>query len=317
LYAIHYVAQTTFQVLLAVPVVGAALIVALILGADLAKLLQGSLREMFGSIANALVAEPVALFAFVTAFLIVLVGGSILMFLVKGGTIEVLRLASDTDSRLEHEPITLGLLRSAARFTLQRYMDGSRRLFRRYFALGLGLMVVYAVSGGGYLAVIAFGFRAAGDSALIIGFTVAAAAAAGALVVWITAVNLVYLLLQIAIAVDDVGVVDACRGVARFVRTEFRELGGIFLVVLAMVIGATFASALAWSGVGLIAFVPLVGLAVFPLQILALLMRGLVFEYIGLTAVGAYLTLYCGHASRRPAALDGAVPRSSALGNPA
>jgi hypothetical protein len=42
----------------------------------------------------------------------------------------------------------------------------------------------------------------------------------------------------------------------------------------------------------LIAFVPLVGLAVFPLQIAALLLRGLVFEYLGLTALGAYLTLY-------------------------
>jgi hypothetical protein len=321
--AIQFVAQTTFQVLLAVPVVGAALLVALTLGADVANLVQGSLRDMFGRIADALMSEPVALIAFVTAFAIVLVGGSVLIFLVKGGTIEVLRLASDADRRLERDPITLGLLRGAARFTLQRYMDGCRRLFRRYLVLGLALMVVYAVSAGGYLAFVAFGFRAAGGSApgaLIIGWTVVAAAAAGALVVWITAVNLVYLLLQIAIAVDDVGVGDACRGVARFIRAEFRELGGIFLVVLAMVIGATFASALAWSGVGLIAFVPLVGLAVFPLQIVALLMRGLVFEYIGLTAVGAYLALYCGHASRRPAELDGTVRpgrRSSAVGNPA
>ena len=61
------------------------------------------------------------------------------------------------------------------------------------------------------------------------------------------------------------------RAVARFIRAEFLELGGVFLVVFAMVIAATLASALAWSGVGLIAFVPLVGLAVFPLQIAALL----------------------------------------------
>ena len=38
-----------------------------------------------------------------------------------------------------------------------------------------------------------------------------------------------------------------------------------------------------------------VGLAVFPLQIVALLVRGLVFEYIGLTALGASLTLYRRH----------------------
>jgi hypothetical protein len=40
-----------------------------------------------------------------------------------------------------------------------------------------------------------------------------------------------------------------------------------------MVVAAWLASALAWSGVGLVAFVPLVGLAVFPLQIAALLVR--------------------------------------------
>ena len=53
-------------------------------------------------------------------------------------------------------------------------------------------------------------------------------------------------------------------------RSEFRELAGVFFVVLGLVVAATLASALAWSGVGLIAFVPLVGLAVFPLQLAAL-----------------------------------------------
>jgi hypothetical protein len=64
------------------------------------------------------------------------------------------------------------------------------------------------------------------------------------------------------------------------------------------------ASALAWSGVGLIAFVPLVGLAVFPLQIAALLLRGFVFEYLGLTALGAYITLYTRHLQSRVAPAD-------------
>jgi hypothetical protein len=66
----------------------------------------------------------------------------------------------------------------------------------------------------------------------------------------------------------------------------------MFLIILGLVVGATLVSALAWSGVGLIAFVPLVGLAVIPLQIAALIVRGLAFEYIGLAAAGAYLTLY-------------------------
>ena len=126
-----------------------------------------------------------------------------------------------------------------------------------------------------------------------------AALAAALLAAWMTIVNMLYLLLQIAIAVEGVGVADGCRAAVRFIRAEFRELAGVFAIVVVLVVAATFASALAWSGFGLIAFVPLVGLAVFPLQLAALLLRGLAFEYLGLTALGAYLTLYLGHASRR------------------
>jgi hypothetical protein len=54
--------------------------------------------------------------------------------------------------------------------------------------------------------------------------------------------------------------------------------------------------------------VPLVGLAVFPLQIAALVLRGLAFEYLGLTALGAYLTLYQGYVSRRGEILGHAEP---------
>ena len=312
--AIQFAAQTTFQVLVAVPVIAAAILVAVLLGGDLAGLLQGSLREMLGEVAEALGAEPVALAWFAGAFAIVLVGGSLFMFLVKGGTVSVLLAASDASRPIEQEPLTSDTLRHASHFTVERFMAGCGHLFRRYAALGLALMLAYAASAVAYLAFVVFAYQAAGDPARALGYTFAAALTTGALVIWITTLNLIYLLMQIAIAVEDVGLIRAARGVGRFVRTEFRELGGIFLVVLAMLIGATFASALAWSGVGLIAFVPLVGLAVFPLQLLALVLRGLVFEYIGLTALGAYLTLYRRHVVARIAAAGAAPVRSGAVG---
>ena len=59
-----------------------------------------------------------------------------------------------------------------------------------------------------------------------------------------------------------------------------------------MVIVATVASIVATAGLGLIAFVPLVGLAVLPLQFAAWLVRGIVFEYVALAALGAYLSHY-------------------------
>jgi hypothetical protein len=153
-------------------------------------------------------------------------------------------------------------------------------------------MLVYALSGAAYLAIVVVGYRGATGGALMIGWTFLAAASAVVLVVWISAVNFCYLLIQIAIASADVTVGQAARAVARFIRAEYRELGLIFLVVVALVVAATVASAVAWSAVALIAFVPVVGLVVVPLQLVALLLRGLLFEYIGLTALGAYITLY-------------------------
>lgn len=311
--AIQFIAETTFQVLLAVPLIGAAILVAVLLGADLADLLQGSLRDIFTTIASTLLSEPVALVAFITAFSLVLLGGSVLMFLVKGGTVDVLIAAHTAAGPIERQPLSLDSLRSAAQFTLQRFTAGCGRLFRPYLALGLLLIGVYVLSVGGYLAFVVYGYRAVEGRVLIIGWTFIAAMAAMMLVAWFTVINLLYLLLQVAMAVEAVGVLAGGRAVARFIRSEFRELAGVFLVVVALVGAAMLASALAWSGVGLIAFVPLIGLAVFPLQLAALLLRGLVFEYLGITALGAYLTLYLGYASRRAEAV-GRSPLTSHLG---
>lgn len=313
--AIQFAAETTLQVLLAVPIVGAAILAAALVGGDLAELLRGSLREMFTTIAGTLMSEPVALIAFMIAFSIVLLGGSVLMFLVKGGTVEVLLAAESAAGPIELEPLTYETtIRPASRFTLDRFMDGCRRLFRRYLVLGIALMAVYGASGVAYLAFVVYGYRAAGGRFFIIGWTFIAALAAGVLVTWITVVNWVYLLVQIVMAADGVGVTAAAMTAAQFVRAELRELAGIFGVIFVLVLAATLASALAWSGVGLVAFVPLVGLAVFPLQIAALLLRGLVFEYIGLTALAAYASLYHQYVAQAAAAAERAGARADAGG---
>ncbi|MGE3956366.1 MAG: hypothetical protein AB7H96_06565 [Vicinamibacterales bacterium] len=305
--AIQFTAQTTFQVLLAVPIIGAAVLVAVLLGGDLTHLLQGSMREIFATITDALVSEPFALGAFITAFVIALVGGSTLMFLVKGGTVDVLLAANVRAGDIEHRPMTLTSMAEGAAFSIGGFLRGCGRLFRPYLRLGLTLMLVYGLTAAAYLAFIVYGYRAAGEGVLFVGWTVLAALATLALFLWITVVNLVYLLLQIAMASGHATLGAASRQVVRFARAEFRELSGVFLVVFGMVVAAWFASALAWSGVGLIAFVPLVGLAVFPLQIAALVLRGLVFEYIGITAMGAYVSLF-----RRFEAADAGVAHASA-----
>jgi hypothetical protein len=294
---IQFAAQTTFQVLLAVPVVGAAVLVAVLLGGDLANLLQGSMREIFSMIMAALTSEPFALGAFILSFTIALLGGSVLMFLVKGGTVDVMLAANGLVGPIEREPVTLTTLAEATAFSIPRFINGCGRLFRSYLRLGVMLMLAYGLTAVAYLAFIVYGYRAAGNGVLFVGWTMVAAVATVFLFVWITVVNLVYLLVQIALAAGCATVGDGLRTIARFARAELRELSGVFLIVFGMVVAAWLASALAWSGVGLVAFIPLVGLAVFPLQIAALLLRGMVFEYIGLTAMGAYITLYERHAA--------------------
>jgi len=308
--AIQFAAETTFQVLLAVPIIGAAILVTALLGGDLTELLRGGLRDTFTTIAGTLMSEPVALVAFIAAFTIVLLGGSVLTFLVKGGTVDVLVSAEAAAGPIEHEPLTYeSVVHEAAYFTLDRFLNGCRRLFRRYLGLGLALMVVYATTGGAYVTFVVYGYRAVAGRWLIIEWTFIAAIAAALLVGWITLINWCYLLLQIAMATQDIGLAPGVVAVSRFIRAEFRELASVFGVILVVIVASTFASALAWSGVGLIAFVPLVGLAVFPLQLAALLLRGIVFEFIGLGALAAYAALYHRHLAKREPAVRDVVAR--------
>jgi len=308
---IQFAAETTFQALLAVPLIGAAVLVAALLGGDLTELLRGGLRDIFTTIASTLMAEPTALVAFIAAFTIVLLGGSVLMFLVKGGTVDVLVTAEAGAGPIELEPLTYEtIVHEAARFTLDGFLDGCRRLFRRYLTLGLALMLVYVITGAAYLAFVVYGYRAVGGRWLIIEWTAVAASAAALLVGWITLVNWFYLLLQIAMATEDISLAAGVAAVVRFIRAEFLELAEVFGVVLVVIVASTLASALAWSGVGLVAFVPLVGLAVFPLQLAALLLRGIVFEFIGLGALSAYTVMYHRHLAKRARAVGDVVWRT-------
>jgi hypothetical protein len=119
-------------------------------------------------------------------------------------------------------------------------------------------------------------------------------------VCWITIINLVYLLMQIIIAAENTSVAKAWRFVGAFIRHQRRGVGEVFLVVLALVVAATGVSLLATAALGLIAFVPFVGLAVLPLQLLAWIFRGVVFQFLGVTSIGAYLRLYREFHATRP-----------------
>lgn len=289
---IQFIADSTFKLLLAVPVVGGAILVAVVVRGDVGEVLHGDLRQVIASVADGLAAEPAALASFLVAFLLVLVGGSGFMFLVKGGTVSVLADAEKAAGPIEREPFDLDRFEQAARFSIVRFMAGARALFRRYLLLGVALMAAYLVSGLIYLAVLYVGYRLGDDGAFLIGWTMVAAVLSSALIVWITIVNLLYLLTQVVIAVSGLGLRLSVGEMLRFLSTELWDVVGVFTVTLVLVVVATGASLGATAGLGLIAFAPLAGLAVLPLQIMAWLLRSLAFQYLGLTALEAYLHLY-------------------------
>jgi hypothetical protein len=281
-------ADSLFKLLLAAPLVGGVFLVALAIGGEPTAIISLESREMMATIATALTARPLVLTAFLLAVGIVAIGGSIFVFLIKAGTVATL-VQSDRDAGpVEEPPLRVGVVMRASRFSVDGYIDAASALFPRYVRLGFMLMAIYLVSGLIYLAVVVN--RQPTEGWAVTALITAAFAA------WITVVNLCYLLVQIVIAADDCGLTAAARRAAAFVRHERRHVTAVFLLVLALIVAATGASVLATAALGLVAFVPFFGLAALPLQLLAWLMRGVVFQYLGLASVGAYLKLYRGFA---------------------
>lgn len=279
-------ADSLFKLLLAAPLIGGVFLVALAVGSEPSALIVLESREMMATIAAALLAQPMVLAAFLLAVAIVVVGGSLFVFLLKAGTVATLVRADRETGPIEQPPLHVSAVARASRFAVDTYVDAAWRLFPRYARLGFVLMAVYLVSALALLAAVVTRDAAAGWGVTAVITAVFA--------LWITIVNLLYLLVQIVIAAADCGVAAAARRVVTFLRYERRHVAAIFGLVLAIVVAATGASVLATAALGLVAFVPFFGLAALPLQLLAWLLRGLVFQYLGLASVGAYLRLYRG-----------------------
>jgi hypothetical protein len=292
LVVVQFVAESTLKLLLAVPVVGGIVLVVLLLEANVDEVLAGDVRQIVTAVFSALRQNPAALIAFTIAFVSVVLGGSALTFVVKGGTVAVIAYAEAHAGPIERPPLRLAAIRRAGAVSIEAYLDGCRRLWRRYVRLGALLLLAYTVTALVYLAFIVSGYRLADNIGLLFSWTVGAALGSSVLIVWVSLLNLFYLLVQMVIAVDDVSVKTALWRAAAFVRRSLREVAGVFGVVLLLVGIATVGSILAAAGLGVIAFIPLVGLAVVPLQVAGWLVRGFVFQYLALTALSAYLTYY-------------------------
>ena len=283
---IQATADSIFKLLIATPVLGGLLLVGLVIGSAPEDLLDLEWREMAETIITSLLSHPVVLTAFLMSLAVVVVGGSLFIFLIKAGAVAVLVRGEREAGAIEQPPLHFDVVSRASRFSAELFIDSARSLFPRYMRLGFMLMAIYVISGGLYLvAAYESGFR--GDLGGLLTFIMTVG-----FVCWITIVNLIYLLMQIVIAAEDCSVAKAWRHMGAFLRQQRRGVSMVFGVVLALVVAATGVSFLATAALGLIAFVPFIGLAVLPLQLLAWVFRGIVFQFLGLTSIGAYLRLY-------------------------
>lgn len=292
---VQFVADAVFKALMAVPVAGGIALVVLLLGIEPSDLALRGPRESIPAVATVLLAQPLALVAFLLSVAVALAGGSALMFAVKGGVLAVLAESDRVTGPVESRPLDIGVLYRAGCFTPERFADGARRVFAPYMRLGSALL-------GAYAFVATASFAAAVGLVPVEDARWAFVAAAISLldVVVITGINLLYLLAQLIVAVDGCDAWSAGRQVGRLLRAAPREMSAVFLTVLGLVVLGTVGSVLATTALGLIAFVPLIGLAALPLQLLAWLLQGVLFQFLSVAAAGAYLAIYRETARRVP-----------------
>ncbi|MEZ5288789.1 MAG: hypothetical protein R2712_29120, partial [Vicinamibacterales bacterium] len=243
---VQFVADTLFQALLALPIIGGVVLVMLLIGSDPAELLGMEYRQAVPAVIAALVAQPVALAAFVGALALVAGGGSILLIAVKAGTVTVLVAGERAAGAIEQPPLHLSALARTNQFSVERYTTGLRHLFPRYLVLGAILALAYGAIVGAYAAVVM-------GPAPISRWTgpLVVTAASAWLVAFITLVNFVYLLAQIVVATDDCRVGEALQRVARLLVVGARPILGILAAILGLMALSTAASVLATAALGL------------------------------------------------------------------
>ena len=246
LVAVQFVAESTLKVLLGVPVVGGIFLVVLLLGANADELLAGDLREIVAQVFAAMRQNVPALVAFSIAFTVVLLGGSALTFVIKAARCRCSPPRRHRPACLERPPVSV---RACGAPTLSRsvFLDGCQRQapIREAGRLPAGHLRATAAL---YLAFVIGGYHLVGNAGVLLGWTIATATASSVLIVWITLVNFFYLLTQMVVAIEDISVRNGVRRAVHFVRSTFREIAGIFGVVLLLAVIATIASIVADRG---------------------------------------------------------------------
>ena len=313
LVLIHFAIDSFYRVALAIPILGGALMVAAVVGTEPGSLVGEGLQSTADLVIGALATAPAALTAFFVAIGLVGIGGQAIVFACRIGTLTVV-VESDARAADVHTlPLGNEAMRSATAFNIERVYEGARHFGRRALTLALWLGGLYVVVGGIYLAAVVYGLSMAVRVTWISAWPLLVLVATAVGVVTIAIVNLAYDLLQVIIVTDDCEVATAASRLRAFIVEDSRQVIGIFAVMGGLVVLATAASLFAAAGVAVIAWVPFVSLIVVPLQTAAWLARGLVFQFMELSALAAYQTQYRRFSALRHLPGRLAVPQASSV----
>ena len=288
---IDFAVESLYKLAVSVPVLGASLGIAALVGEDLTLLLSQGVRATADVVLGSLATAPVALTAFLLALAIVAVGGEAVMFVIKAGTLAVVVEADRVSGDVHQLPFGNESFDRARVYRLDIVLTAARRFSRRAIRLALWLGLGYAVVGLGYVAIVTQGLFQ-GGSAWLPAWPLVVLASTSAAIVTIAIFNLFYDLLRVVVVTDDCEVGVAVSRLKQFVMEDARQVIGIFLVIGGVQVLAAIGFLLAAAGLALVGVVPLVSLIFVPLQAAAWVLRGLFFEALGLSALAACQTQY-------------------------
>ena len=116
---VQEVADSLFKLLVAVPLIGGIFLVALVLGAEPVALMSLGWRDLAATIVASLISRPAVLAAFLAALGVVIVGGSLFVFLIKAGTVSVLVRGDRAAGPVERPPLHFSTVMTASAFSIR------------------------------------------------------------------------------------------------------------------------------------------------------------------------------------------------------
>jgi hypothetical protein len=115
---IDFVVESFLKLSLTVPALGGVLMVAAIAGSDLRTVVGDEFASTADLVFGALATAPVALGAFLAAFAVAGLGGGVIMFTAKIGTLAILVSSDRAAGPVEDGPLDVTAVRRASTYSL-------------------------------------------------------------------------------------------------------------------------------------------------------------------------------------------------------